>query len=175
MRKLDTAFIMIMLSVPLVTRPSLAAPGDRSHANPIRLTSQERRLVEAVNEYRDDRGLPPLAVDPTLMRVARRSAPHFSHCINGKWCWHRAREAGFRGWATDNLANGYPTPEDAVQGWATSRGHAMQMRGRFKMNGQWRDYRFNRIGVGVAGRKYIAVFGRDDSRRSVLPRNRREG
>jgi hypothetical protein len=39
----------------------------------------------------------------------------------------------------------------------------MQMRGFFNMNGRWRNYRFNRIGVGVCGRKYIAVFGRDES------------
>jgi uncharacterized protein YkwD len=107
-----------------------------------------------------------LAVDPTLMAVARRAAPHFSHVVDGKWCWHRCHEAGFAGWASDNIADGYPTPEEAVEGWATSHGHAMQMRGRFKMNGQWRNYRFNRIGVGIRGRKYIAVFGRDDSSRA---------
>jgi uncharacterized protein YkwD len=132
----------------------------------VRLSVKERRLVDAVNEYREKKGLEPLSVDAKLMGVARRAAPHFSHCINGKWCWHRAREAGFTGWATDDIANGYPTPEDAVQGWATSDGHARQMRGYFNMNGRWCNYKFNRIGVGVCGRKYIAVFGRENARRS---------
>jgi len=124
------------------------------------LSRGEERLVKAVNAYRERKGLDPLSVDPKLMNVARNAAPYFSHCINGKWCWHRAHEAGFSGWATDDIADGYESPEDAVQGWATSDGHARQMSGYFKMNGQWCNYRFNRIGVGICGRKYIAVFGR---------------
>ncbi len=128
----------------------------------VRLSDGEERLVNAVNEYRRKKGLEPLTVDPVLMKVGRHSAPYFSHNINGKWCWTRAHEAGFPGWATDDIANGYETPEEAVQGWATSDGHAHQMRGHFKMNGQWRNYNFNRIGVGISGRKYIAIFGRSE-------------
>jgi uncharacterized protein YkwD len=126
----------------------------------VQLSEQEHRLVNAVNEYRERRGLAPLKVDPILMREARHAAPHFSHVINGKWCWHRCKARGFRGWATDDIANGYPTPEAAVQGWATSDGHARQMRGYFKMNGRWVNYDFDHIGVGISGRKYIAIFGR---------------
>jgi uncharacterized protein YkwD len=159
------------ISAAIVTLAVLVFAIPSTHAGPrrgdgkrsVRLTKAELRLVKAVNEYRDKKGLSPLSVDARLMRVARHAAPHFSHRINGKWCWHRAREAGFSGWATDDIANGYPTPEDAVVGWSTSHGHAMQMRGFFNMNGRWRNYRFNRIGVGVCGRKYIAVFGRDES------------
>jgi uncharacterized protein YkwD len=128
----------------------------------VELSGKEKRLVKAVNAYREKKGLDPLTVDPKLMKVARNAAPYFSHCINGKWCWHRAHEVGFAGWATDDIADGYETPEDAVDGWATSDGHARQMRGYFNMNGQWCNYRFNRIGVGICGRKYIAVFGRCD-------------
>ena len=128
----------------------------------VQLSQGEERLVNAVNEYRAKKGLEPLTVDPALMQVGRKSAPYFSHNINGKWCWTRAHEAGFAGWATDDIANGYESPEEAVQGWATSDGHAHQMRGHFKMNGQWRDYKMNRIGVGISGRKYIAIFGRSD-------------
>jgi hypothetical protein len=51
-----------------------------------------------------------------------------------------------------------------VQGWATSDGHARQMRGYFKMNGRWQNYDFDRIGVGISGRKYIAIFGRQGIR-----------
>ena len=136
---------------------------DRTRAKPaVRLSKCEERLVKAVNAYRAKKGLEPLTVDPILMKVGRHAAPYYSHCINGKWCWTRAREAGFRGWATDDIANGYESPEDAVEGWSTSDGHARQMRGYFKMNGRWCNYKFNRIGVGICGRKYIAVFGRDD-------------
>lgn len=131
----------------------------------VKLSESEQRLVKAVNAYRKKYDLEPLDVDPTLMGVARRAAPYFSHCIHGKWCWHRAHEAGFSGWATDDIASGYESPEDAVDGWSTSDGHARQMRGYFNMNGKWCNYKFNRIGVGISGRKYIAVFGREDVKR----------
>jgi uncharacterized protein YkwD len=130
----------------------------------VRLSESEDRLVKAVNAYRKKKGLEPLTVDPILMKVGRHAAPYFNHQVNGKWCWTRAHEAGFPGWASDDLANGYESPEEAVDGWATSDGHAHQMRGDFKMNGQWRNYKFNRIGVGINGRKYIAVFGRSDEK-----------
>lgn len=147
-------------------KASVAAADKKVKATPaVRLTENEQRLVNAVNEYREKKGLEPLEVDPILMSEARKAAPHFSHTINGKWCWHRCRQRGFRGWATDDIANGYPTPEDAVQGWATSDGHARQMRGYFKMNGRWENYQFDRIGVGVSGRKYIAIFGNENVRR----------
>jgi uncharacterized protein YkwD len=154
-----------------IIQPSFAASRSddeaprRTNARPaVRLTRCEERLVDAVNDYRDRHGLDPLKVDPALMKVARCAAPYYSHCINGKWCWTRANEAGFPGWATDDIANGFESPEDAVEGWASSEGHAHQMRGDFNMNGQWRNYKFNRIGVGISGRKYIAVFGRSDQK-----------
>jgi len=147
----------------IIQHPSYCAkPADGKE---IKLNQFEHRLVKAINSHRAKHRLAPLAVDPILMRVARRSAPHYSHVIDGKWCWHRTRQAGFPGWATDDIANGYATPEEAVQGWATSHGHEMQMRGYFNMNGRWQNYRFNRIGVGISGRKYIAIFGRADESR----------
>ena len=177
-RMLSAVLAVLLLTV--VIDSSYAAPaGDKKakekasatadkivKATPaVRLSQSEQRLVKAVNVYREKKGLEPLEVDPILMCEARKAAPHFSHTINGKWCWHRCRQRGFRGWATDDIANGYPTPEEAVQGWATSDGHARQMRGYFKMNGKWCNYNFDRIGVGISGRKYIAIFGNENVRR----------
>jgi uncharacterized protein YkwD len=162
-----TVLVVFLTALAVNSLSSLAEPAEQTstaaQSGAGSLSHSEKRLVKAVNAYRRRHNLEPLSVDPTLMRVARHAAPHFSHRVNGKWCWQRAKSAGFRGWATDDIASGHPTPEDAVQGWATSHGHAMQMRGYFKMNGRWCNYRFNRLGVGVAGRKYIAVFGRDDA------------
>ena len=156
------AILTFVVAIPSAAHSETTS---RTSAKPvIRLSDNEQRLVNAVNQYRAKHGLKPLKVDPILMSEARHAAPYFSHCINGKWCWHRCKSRGFRGWATDDIANGYSTPEDAVQGWATSDGHARQMRGYFKMNGKWRNYDFDRIGVGVSGRKYIAIFGRQGIR-----------
>lgn len=123
------------------------------------LTPTETRMVASINKYREKNDLPPLTPDPILMKVARQRCPAFSHCIGGKWMWHACHEAGFRGWATDDIASGYETPEDAVHGWETSDGHARQMRGFFNMNGRWQDYHFDRVGVARSGNKWIAVFG----------------
>ena len=138
---------------------------DDAKASPeVKLSANEQRLVKAVNAYRKKYKLEPLVIDAKLMKVARDGAPYFSHCIHGKWCWDRAHEAGFTGWASDDLAMGHESPEDAVEGWSHSDGHAHQMRGDFNMNGQWRNYKFNRIGVGISGHKYMAVFGRYDGK-----------
>jgi uncharacterized protein YkwD len=134
-----------------------------THAGEVRLSERELRMVDAVNAYRAECGLDPLRVDADLMQVARRAAPFFDHVVDGQWCWERARQAGFNGWATDNIADGYETPEGAVRGWATSEGHSRQMRGYFRMNDRWQNYRFDRIGVGISGRSYIAVFGREET------------
>jgi hypothetical protein len=34
------------------------------------------------------------------------------------------------------------------------------MRGLAHINGRWVDEDYNRIGVGIVGRNYIAIFGR---------------
>ena len=66
---------------------------------------------------------------------------------------------------------GYPTPEDAVNGWADEdhdrdpAGHNYQMRGLAHVNGRWVDEGYNRIGVGIVGRNYIAIFGRHNQKR----------
>jgi uncharacterized protein YkwD len=142
-----------------------------------RPASAEDRLINAVNRYRARFRLPPLKSDPVLMRLARQRAPFvdarrgagtpgYNHQACGRWCRQHAREVGFTGPATDNLAMGYETPEGAVGGWANEddddapAGHNFQMRGLASINGKWVDEGYNRIGVGIIGRNYIAIFGR---------------
>ena len=132
---------------------------------PFRLTAAEQRMVKEINNWRAERNLPPMEVDPTLMKLARESAPYFSHRIRGRWVWQRAWAAGFRGFATDNIAKGHESPQQAVRHWGEeehSVGHDKQMRGLFNMNGKWQNYRFDLVGVGIHKRKYIAIFGRKD-------------
>lgn len=136
----------------------------------VRLTDLEFRMVEAVNAYRKEHKLYPLAPDPILMKVARQRVKKakisIGHKIGGKWPWEAAGRAGFRGFATENLAFGYLTPEDVVDGWADPNGvgHDVQMRGYFKtsMSGQpyrWINRNYNRIGVAHKNKRWIALFG----------------
>jgi hypothetical protein len=135
-------------------------------------TVDEARLVTAINRYRAERALPELSVDQTLMQVARERVAVFDHRHpRHGWVHQHARRRGFRGFCTDNIARGYPSPESVVgnanSGWGCevprkSVGHDMQMKGYAKVNGRWVNYRFNRVGVARHGRNYIAIFGRQD-------------
>jgi uncharacterized protein YkwD len=126
-----------------------------------KLSKTETRMIDAINAYRARYKLSPLTMDPTLMKVARYRAPHYTHNYRGRWIWDECKRFGFSGRTTDNLAQGHETPEDAVKGWAgSSVGHARQMRGQLKMNGQWLDYKFNKVGVARSGSNWIAIFGK---------------
>jgi uncharacterized protein YkwD len=128
-----------------------------------KLSKNETRMIAAINEYRAEHKLPPLTMDPTLMRVARYRAPYYTHCHQGRWIWDECRRYGFQGRTTDNLARGQQTPEEAVESWAgSSVGHARQMLGQFKMNGRWEDYQFNKVGVAHNGQNWIAIFGKQN-------------
>jgi len=145
----------------------------------VSLKPVEARFVRAINSYRAEHDLPPLEPHPVLVRVARARVTHLdaarpgddpthNHRALGMWCWHHAHRAGFGGWATDNLAMGCLSPQEAVDAWAAEdndpvpAGHNYQMRGQFRINGRWRNYRFNRVGVAVSGKRFIAIFGRLD-------------
>jgi uncharacterized protein YkwD len=177
-------FLIVFALIMIASFPSASASADqneteraKSAAHRQQPPSAEHRLIAAVNKYRARYKLPPLEADPVLMRVARRRAPFvdarrsagspgYNHHACGRWCREHARSAGFAGPATDNLAMGYETPERAVDGWASEdrdrnpAGHNYQMRGLAKVNGRWIDEGYNRIGVGIVGRNYIAIFGR---------------
>lgn len=155
-----------------VEKPEKVAP--KPEAKPTAgLSADESRMVAAINQYRADRKLPPLSPDPTLERVARLRVGVFNHNHpRYGWSWEQARRAGFSGAVTDNLAQGYESPEAAVgghaTGWGDERqghtvGHDMQMKGFTKINGQWVDQHFNLCGVAHQGANYIAVFGHADA------------
>ncbi len=176
---LKIMMIALVLSMPTITSGAeyRTSTSSRPGAAATPTSTQEQRLVEAVNVYRSRYKLPPLKVDHTLMSVARERVPFvdqrkgagsmgYNHMACRKWCRDHARSAGFPGPATDNLAMGHESPEDAVKGWGDEdrdrnpAGHNLQMRGQAKINGRWVNERYDRIGVAISGRNYIAIFGR---------------
>lgn len=125
--------------------------------------SAEQRMVNEINEYRARYNLPPLRPDPFLCNVAQTRVAYFHHKHpRYGWVWEHAHKRGYPGHkhCTDNLCQGDISPEDAVDGWATSSvGHNMQMRGYRKINGKWHNFHPTKVGVAVKGRNYIAIFG----------------
>jgi uncharacterized protein YkwD len=180
---LAVTLLALFLAAPAIAASNAGKQGNMTtEPNAKRPRSVEFRLIAAVNKYRARFKLPPLKEDPILMRVAKKRAPFvdarhsagspgYNHRACGRWCREHARSAGFPGPATDNLAMGYETPERAVEGWANEdrdrdpAGHNYQMRGLAKVNGRWIDEGYNRIGVGIVGHNYIAIFGRSERTR----------
>ena len=97
------------------------------------------RVIELLNEYRVSQGIAPLQVDNTLMEAAKvrgyETTYLFDHVRpNGEMCW-TVSEAIFG----ENIAAGYTSPEDVMEGWKNSQGH----------NENMLDTDYNTIGVSL--------------------------
>jgi len=86
-----------------------------------------------ISGYRSNNGLPPVAVDPELMRLAaeqaRNMAAHdkMAHDI-GRPFQDRIRNSIFRGGvAVENISAGYHTLAEAFSGWRDSPPHRANM------------------------------------------------
>ena len=101
------------------------------------LTSKDaaRSVVCLINAERGKRGLPRLHSDRRLDRAARAhsrdmySQDFFAHTgSNGSDAGERMRKQGYkwRAWG-ENIALGYPTPADVMEGWMASRGHCQNI------------------------------------------------
>jgi uncharacterized protein YkwD len=121
--RLFTAFTLIgLLAMPFST--AAAAPADES--------SYVARVLDLTNAERANAGLAPLALSPELQDAAQS----YSQVLASSGCFahtcgpvpdfvDRDAAAGYDGWTSigENIAAGYPTPEDVVAGWMASPGH----------------------------------------------------
>jgi len=110
---------------------------------PLRLLSAQSGetgsdVVEAVNRFRVEQGMPALAVHPALMVAAQRHAEWLAANHRGSHIGEggtmpedRAAAAGYPGMARENVASGalnYITATWAVNSvWANSQGHRLTM------------------------------------------------
>jgi uncharacterized protein YkwD len=132
----------------------------------VRLTKEEKALLELTNKEREKEGLRPLKANAKLFEAARKHSANMArqqrmdHTLDDKGPSERLREAGYRGfgWA-ENCAAGQRTPAEAVRAWMRSPGHRRNML----------NESFAEIGLGVAlskdGTRYwTQVFGRPSRR-----------
>lgn len=99
------------------------------------LSAQESQYIEEVcvltNQEREKQGLPALTLDAQMTVAAQAHAVdmhtrnYFGHDNpEGESPFDRMRNLGIKfGYAAENIARGYRTPEDVVQGWMNSSGH----------------------------------------------------
>lgn len=117
-------------------------------------TAYEAEVVRLVNIERSKYGLAPLSIDEGAVEVAHLRAKEivqsFSHTRpNGSSCFTAAQEAGvsYR-YAGENIAYGYPTPEQVVNGWMNSEGHRKNIL----------SASFSKIGVGCYESKGVLYW-----------------
>ena len=93
--------------------------------------SYEKEVVRLVNRERASRGLKPLTYDWELSRVARyksedmRNNNYFSHTsptYGSPFQMMKSFGISYKS-AAENIAKGYKTPEEVVNGWMNSAGH----------------------------------------------------
>lgn len=145
---------------PQLQNPNLIYPGqvlqipDRGTAT---ISSFEQQVVDLTNAERKKAGLAPLRLNAELSRVARlksqdmRDRNYFSHTSPTYGSpFDMMERFGIKYTAAgENIAAGYITAKDVVNGWMNSPGHRRNI-----LNPQ-----FNQLGVGYAsGGSYRAYW-----------------
>ncbi|MEO1070369.1 MAG: CAP domain-containing protein, partial [Cyanobacteria bacterium J06638_6] len=98
-------------------------------------TAFVKEVIDLTNEFRAKNGLDPLSVDVDLTEAAQKHSASmakqdfFSHTgPNGSKPKDRAKSAGYETQSVgENIAAGYRTPQDVVDGWIASSGHRRNM------------------------------------------------
>ncbi|MDZ7799470.1 MAG: CAP domain-containing protein [Trueperaceae bacterium] len=134
-------------------------------ASGVEISETLNELLELVNDVRSEGRqcgtesydpVAPVTVDATLLLVAELhsndqfQAKEMSHRgSDGSWPSERVRAAGY-GWRTvgENVAWGYATAEQVLEGWLESPGHCGTI-----MNGD-----FTEVGLAVEGSYWTQVF-----------------
>lgn len=149
---------LVSLIVTAVFFSGIAAPGATAEA--ASLDSLESELVSEINSFRASRGLGLLTVSDTLTFSAKWMATdmatqnYFAHqSLDGRSPTQRMADAGYPAyetWAGENLAAGYATAREVVNGWINSPGHlavltnpnykAIGVGRAYSAGGNWRWY-----------------------------------
>jgi uncharacterized protein YkwD len=156
---------------PQPTAPDYAGCGGINH--PVVNADYEQQVVDLVNTERANRGLPPYKRVTALDEAARYHSAdlgqddyfeHDSYDRSGSnlvyvcSTWTRIGKY-YSGATGENIAGGYSTPQDVMNGWMNSTGH----RNNILSTSSWE------IGVGYAtqsGSRYYRYWTQDFGKRS---------
>src|SRR2546423_182101 len=130
------------------------------------LDGAEQDLVARINAFRAARSLPTLAVSDTLVSAAKwmsldmGARNYFAHTsLDGRSPTQRMADAGypaFGTWTGENLAAGYTSTSDVLNGWINSPGHyAVLVNPQYHAIGVGRGY----VGGSTYGWYWTADFG----------------
>jgi uncharacterized protein YkwD len=120
-----------------IIRSAIQPPayGEPSSPPSDRIGQIAEQMVDAVNQVRAQRGLPPVHIEPNLMRTAQDLASDLAtrHEIShydstGAYLGQRLDRHGYvYARAVENLAGGLDAPQFIVQLWETSPEHARNL------------------------------------------------
>ena len=133
---------------PQIANPNLIYPGQKLNIplTDSSVTSYEERVIELVNQERANYGLSALKANWELSRVARYKSQdmhdrkYFSHTsptYGSPFDMMKSFGISYKS-AGENIAMGYKTPEEVVNGWMNSSGHRANIL----------NFSFTHIGVG---------------------------
>ena len=151
------AGILLVLAVQVQPAAVWAAPQDAApEFNPV------QRVIELTNARRAEAGLAPLRLNQHLSQAAQSysdvlaSTDCFAHtCGPVPDVASRVEGAGYADWSAvgENIAAGYSTPEEVVEGWMNSPGHRKNIL----------SPNFSEIGIGlVSGRGAYGTYWTED-------------
>jgi uncharacterized protein YkwD len=129
-RALSLAFALTVLAVCL-HRDARAGSKEQSA---LQLSADEKKLVDLINQIRQQEKLEALVPNPVLFKVARAHSANMArqrrpgHVLDGKNPSDRLREANYHfaeNWENFHYGSGKgsSTPEGAIKGWMGSPGH----------------------------------------------------
>jgi len=124
------------------------------------------RLLKLHNDYRVSHGISPLSLNFILGDAAQKHSDwmyangKMSHNEGSKDPGDRMTEAGYK-WSTygENIAAGYPVPEDVFDGWIHSLGHRANI-----LRESFKD-----VGFGISGKYWTVDFGAKANFAEYLP------
>ncbi|WP_424933919.1 CAP domain-containing protein [Amaricoccus macauensis] len=132
----------------------------------VELDKFEAEVLELTNDFREENGLDPLAANAALTAAAEGWSKEMAQ---GDFFEHSdtpeiVEEEGYD-WQSlgENIAAGYPTPEEVVEGWINSEGHRENLLSeKFTEIGVGYYFRDNDGGDAPFGHYWTQVFGTPD-------------
>jgi uncharacterized protein YkwD len=159
-RSVFSCLMLILFASPAALHA--ADRGKEKEKKAPKMSADETKLFELINKIREEHKLPPLRLQPILVKVARGHSDNMArkgkmdHILDGKNPAQRLQGAGYDyRYMGENIAISDGAPlADIVKGWMNSKHHKENILSK----------RFRETGLAIASSKsgdlyYTQVFG----------------
>lgn len=116
-------------------------------ADPLRLSAEEKQVLDLTNAERQKEKLAPFKINAKLLKAARDHSTNMAnknqlaHELDGKGPAERVKDLGYRYQKVgENCAAGQNSPKEAIESWMSSSGHKANIL----------DSQYMELGIGLA-------------------------